>query len=32
MHGSSHSGASGPILTELAAAKQQVFGDAPPLP
>jgi flavorubredoxin len=32
MHGSAHSGASGPMLTELAAALRQVFGDAPPRP
>lgn len=28
MHGSSHSGASAPMLTELAGAIRQVFGDA----
>ena len=28
MHGSSHSGTSGPMLTELAGAMRQVFGDA----
>ena len=32
MHGSSHAGAGGPMLTELASAIQQVFGDAPPRP